>query len=71
MACSEYREAAGATAENLICLTKVKALSSISRFHGRTRCDTHGYSAMQRSWDIELIFSGQRRCVGGSDGHKG
>ena len=28
MACSEYREAAGATAENLICLTKVKVLSS-------------------------------------------
>jgi hypothetical protein len=28
MDCGEYRQAAGATAENLICLTKVKVLSS-------------------------------------------
>jgi len=29
MDCDEYREAARATTENLICLTKVKVLSSI------------------------------------------
>jgi hypothetical protein len=39
-------------------LTKVKVLSSISHQASSegTGWEIHGYSAMQRAWDIELIF---------------
>ena len=52
MDCREYREAAGATAENLICLTEVKVLSSSVikllrmelsvKFTVIQRCNAHG-----------------------------
>jgi hypothetical protein len=40
-----------------VLLTKIKVLTSrqsLSFFEGN-ECEIHGYSAMQRAWDIELI----------------